>query len=358
MESRKIIHIDMDAFYASIEQRDYPQYKGKPLAVGYSGDRGVVAAASYEARKYGVHSAMASKTAKRKCPHLIFLPARFGVYKEVSRQIRDIFFDYTDLVEPLSLDEAFLDVTNNHKQIASATQIAQEIKERIYQETSLTASAGVSFNKFLAKIASDQNKPDGLYVIRPRDAEDFLAKLPIERFFGVGKVTAEKMHRMGVNTGADLRTKSEAELVNAFGKAGHVYYLNVRAIDERAVEPNRIRKSIGAENTFATDIGTYGELEGILKELSEDVFNKVSKNSFTGRTVTIKIKYADFKVISRSKTLSKTIDKQEVLFDTGRELLHNVDISPTVRLLGISVKKPDSDEWKEGLQLEIDFENC
>jgi len=232
---RKIIHIDMDAFFASIEQRDNPDYRGKPLAVGYPGARGVVAAASYEARQYGVRSAMASKTALRKCPHLIFVLPRFDVYKSVSRQIMDIFHEYTDLVEPLSLDEAFLDVTENFKQMASATQIAQEIKQKITDTVGLTASAGVSFNKFLAKIASDYKKPNGLFVVRPDEAERFVETLVVEQFYGVGKVTAERMHQLGIKTGADLKQWSEQNLVANFGKAGHVYYQNARAIDDSTV---------------------------------------------------------------------------------------------------------------------------
>ena len=345
----------MDAFFASIEQRDFPEYKGKALAVGYSGARGVVAAASYEARKYGVRSAMPSTTALRKCPNLIFVPARFDVYKEVSRQIRDVFLEYTDLVEPLSLDEAFLDVTVNYKGMRSATQIAMEIKARIFETTSLTASAGVSFNKFLAKIASDQNKPNGIFVIEPRHAENFLAELPIERFFGIGKVTAEKMHLMSIRNGFDLKQKSEADLVHAFGKVGKFYYSNARAIDERPVEPNRIRKSIGAETTFLTDIDSYDELEVSLKELCEEVIGRINKNSFAGRTITLKLKYTDFRVINRSKTLLVSVTDFKTLFQIGTELLHNINISPTVRLLGISVRKPDNIEWKDNLQLEIDF---
>ncbi len=347
----------MDAFYASIEQRDFPEYRGKPLAVGYSGACGVVAAASYEARKYGVHSAMPSATALRKCPELIFVPARFSVYKEVSRQIRSVFLEYTELVEPLSLDEAFLDITVNHKQMRSATQIAQEIKKRIFEETSLTASVGVSFNKFLAKIASDQNKPNGIFVIEPKKAEAFLEKLPVERFFGVGKVTAKKMFAMGIRNGLDLKQKTEEELVHAFGKAGHSYYLNARAIDEREVEPNRIRKSIGAENTFLTDIDSYSELDTHLREVCEEVAQRINKNSFEGRTVTLKLKYADFRIISRSKTLLTPVTDQETLYNTAAELLHNTDITPTVRLLGVSVKKSESMELKTAIQLEIDFEN-
>lgn len=259
----------MDAFYASIEQRDNPEFRGKPVAVGYSGRRGVVAAASYEARKYGVRSAMPSRTAIAKCPELIFAPPRFDVYRKVSNEIREIFLDYTDLVEPLSLDEAFLDITVNYKNIPSATLIVREIKLRIREQTGLTASAGVSVNKFLAKIASDFRKPDGLFVIKPEAAADFVANLEIERFFGIGKVTAEKMHRMGIHTGADLRTFDEQTLVASFGKAGHSYYRYARGIDNREVQPDRIRKSVGAESTFLEDIGTVEELAKELVTIRE-----------------------------------------------------------------------------------------
>ena len=268
----------MDAFYASIEQRDNEEYRGKPLAVGYAGDRGVVAAASYEARKYGVRSAMASKTALRKCPHLIFVLPRFDIYKHVSNQIMDIFLEYTDLVEPLSLDEAFLDVTKNYKNIPYATQIAKEIKKKIYDATSLNASAGVSYNKFLAKIASDYKKPNGLFIIKPKDAEAFVESLPIERFFGVGKVTAQKMHQLGIKDGLELKSRSESSLVAAFGKAGHMYYLNARAIDDRKVEPNRERKSVGAENTFSKDIESLEELAVELDEIAKDVIERIKES--------------------------------------------------------------------------------
>lgn len=354
---RKIIHIDMDAFYASIEQRDNPEYRGKPLAVGYSGDRGVVAAASYEARKYGIRSAMASKTAKRKCPHLIFVPARFDVYRAVSRQVMDIFLEYTDMVEPLSLDEAFLDVTENHKNIPYATQIAKEIKRKILVATGLTASAGISYNKFLAKIASDHNKPNGLFVIKPKDAEKFVDNMVIEQFFGVGKVTASKMHRLGIKTGYDLKQKSEEELVNIFGKAGHIYYQNARAIDEREVEPDRIRKSIGAEYTFDRDIDSYDELEAELKEIAEDVINRIDKRRFKGRTITLKIKFADFKIITRSKTFLFVIDDYETLYNIGEDLLKEVDIAPKVRLLGLTVKNTDHSNWSGPIQLSFDFKD-
>lgn len=353
---RKIIHIDMDAFYASIEQRDNEEYRGKPLAVGYSGDRGVVAAASYEARRYGVRSAMASKTALRKCPHLIFVPARFDVYKSVSRQIRDIFFEYTDLVEPLSLDEAFLDVTENHKNILYATQIAKDIKKRIYEETSLTSSAGVSYNKFLAKIASDYDKPNGLFVIKPKDAEVFVENLPIEQFFGVGKVTAKKMHRLGIKTGLDLKMKTEEQLVGVFGKVGHIYYQNARAIDDRMVDPNRIRKSVGAENTFDRDIDSFEELAGELVGIAADVTERITRSAFKGRTVTLKAKYADFKIITRSRTLPYPVTSYEDLYNTGIELLKEIDISGKIRLLGLSIKKSDSMIWADGIQLRINFE--
>ncbi|NDW10098.1 DNA polymerase IV [Dysgonomonas sp. 520] len=354
---RKIIHIDMDAFYASIEQRDNPEYRGKPVAVGYSGDRGVVAAASYEARQFGVHSAMASKTAKRKCPQLIFVPARFDVYREVSRQIRDIFLEYTDLVEPLSLDEAFLDVTDNHKGIASATQIAQEIKKRIKEETGLTASAGVSFNKFLAKIASDYNKPDGLFIIKPKVAEQFVESLPIERFFGVGKVTAMKMHQMGIETGADLKRRTEVQLMTIFGKAGHIYYQNARAIDDRPVEPNRIRKSIGAEITFSTDIDDIAELGTKLSEVAQDVIERIGKRDFLGRTVTLKLKFADFKVITRSKTVALPVTSFHTLFEIGFDLLRQVDLSPRVRLIGLSIKNMDDESDQFAIQLKLPFKD-
>ncbi|NDV68098.1 DNA polymerase IV [Dysgonomonas sp. 25] len=353
---RKIIHIDMDAFYASIEQRDNEAYRGKALAVGYSGPRGVVAAASYEARRYGVRSAMSSQMALRKCPHLIFVPARFDVYRDISRQIMEIFHEYTDLVEPLSLDEAFLDVTENHKGIPSATQIAQEIKARILEQTNLTASAGVSYNKFLAKIASDYQKPDGLFVIRPKAAERFIETLAVEQFFGVGKVTAQYMHQMGIRTGLDLKMRTEQELVAHFGKAGHIYYQNARGIDERAVEPFRIRKSLGAETTFERDIDIFDELSFELQAIAKEVIERVGKKDFKGRTVTLKIKYADFKIITRSKTLPYPVEDYDTLYQTGVELLAQVDITPKVRLIGLTVKRNDETDWNDAIQLTIDFD--
>lgn len=347
----------MDAFYASIEQRDNEGYQGKPLAVGYAGDRGVVAAASYEARKYGVKSAMPSKTALRKCPHLIFVPARFDVYKYVSNQIMDIFLEYTDLVEPLSLDEAFLDVTENHKNIPYATQIAKEIKKKIYETTSLNASAGVSYNKFLAKIASDYKKPNALFVIRPKDAEAFVESLPIERFYGVGKVTAQKMHQLGIKDGLELKSRSEAELVANFGKAGHMYYMNARAIDDRKVEPNRERKSVGAENTFSSDIESLDELAIELDEIAQDVINRIERSGFLGRTITLKAKYADFRIITRSKTLIAAVTDYSTLYNTGFELMKDIDLSAKVRLLGLSIKNVDNVIWHDAIQLSLDFKD-
>jgi len=341
---RKIIHIDMDAFFASVEQRDNPDYKGKPLAVGYAGARGVVAAASYEARKYGVHSAMASTTALRKCPQLIFVLPRFDVYKSVSRQIMEIFHEYTDLVEPLSLDEAFLDVTENHKQIASATQIAQEIRQKIAERVGLTASAGVSFNKFLAKIASDYKKPNGLFVVKPEIAGQFVESLAIEQFYGVGKVTAERMHQLGIRTGADLKQWSEQGLVSNFGKAGYIYYQNARAIDERPVQSQRIRKSVSSETTFEKNLNTYEDLLPELENIARDVIRYISKNNYKGRTVSLKIKYADFRIISRSKTFPTFISDYETLYTAGSDLLKLVDLSTSVRLIGIGIRNNELEE--------------
>lgn len=348
----------MDAFYASIEQRDNEAYRGKPLAVGYAGPRGVVAAASYEARRYGVRSAMPSKTALRKCSHLIFTSARFDVYKSVSKQIMEIFHEYTDLVEPLSLDEAFLDVTENHKNIPSATQIAEEIKQKIFETTQLTASAGVSFNKFLAKIASDQNKPNGIFVVKPKVAEQFVETLPIERFFGVGKVTAKLMHQLGIKTGWDLKQRSEHELVAYFGKAGHIYYQNARAIDDRPVESHRIRKSVSSETTFDQDIDDLNILAIELDTVARDAFEYIEKKRFRGRTVTLKLKYADFKIATRSKTFSSYVSDYETFYKAGYDLLQNVDLSPKVRLIGLGLKNNEEEiGWGDAVQLRINFED-
>ncbi len=357
---RKIIHIDMDAFYASIEQRDNPEYRGKPLAVGYSGDRGVVAAASYEARKFGIHSAMPSKTALKKCPHLIFAPARFDVYKSVSQQIMSIFFEYTPLVEPLSLDEAFLDVTENLKNMPSATLIAREIKQRIKAETGLTASAGVSVNKFLAKIASDYRKPDGLFVITPDMVEKFVEGLPIEKFFGIGKVTAEKMHALGISSGIDLKQQSEEMLVYHFGKVGRYYYGCARGIDERVVNPDRIRKSMGAENTFLSDLGSVDELSNELHSIAEEVWQRISSRNFYGRTVTLKVKYADFEQITRSKTQLHQIKNFDEFWSVAHDLLEQVDLSrKKVRLIGLTQSNAEDSleqPLQQAVQLKLNFE--
>ncbi len=343
----------MDAFYASIEQRDFPELRGRPLAVGYAGARGVVAAASYEARAYGVRSAMASQTALKKCPGLLFRPARFDVYRRDSEIIRKIFLEYTDLVEPLSLDEAYLDVTRNHQDNPSATRIAREIKRRIKEETGLTASAGVSYNKFLAKIASDYRKPDGLLVIPPEEAERFVAALPIESFYGIGKVTAEKMHRMGIHTGEDLRRCSERTLREAFGKAGESYYRYARAIDDREVSPSRARKSLGAETTFMEDLGDREALHKELEGVRQEVWERLMKRGFYGRTVTLKVKYSDFRQITRSRTLLHRITDRGEFHRISSELLEEVPLYNKVRLLGISVSNPEDSVRPYQLRLEF-----
>lgn len=342
--TRKIIHIDMDAFYASIEQRDNPEYKGRPLAVGYGGKRGVVAAASYEARRYGVHSAMASVVALRRCPSLIFVLPRFDVYKSVSKQIMQIFREYTSKVEPLSLDEAFLDVTHNNKQMKSATLIAQEIRQKIFNQTSLTASAGVSYNKFLAKVASDIQKPNGLSVITPDQAEGFLEELDIEKFFGVGKVTAQRMHQLNIRKGKDLKQLSEIDLAHHFGKAGLMYYQYVRGIDDRQVDSEHVRKSLGAEETFSDDLHEMVDLLSALDEIAIEVSRRAEKRKFYAKTITLKIKYADFEIITRSKTVNYYLRTYDNLFELGKELLLQVeDVDKRgVRLLGLTLKNPDT----------------
>lgn len=346
----------MDAFYASVEQRDNPELRGKAVAVGYGEARGVVSAASYEARKYGVYSSMPSLTAKNKCPGLIFVPLRFDVYHEVSTQIREIFLEYTDLVEPLSLDEAFLDVTVNHKNNPSATLIAKEIRRKIFETTGLTASAGVSVNKFLAKIASDYNKPDGIFVIPPENAETFVESLKIEQFFGVGKVTAKKMHDNGIFTGYDLKQHSENSLVRLFGKMGHDLYANARGVDRREVEPNRITKSISNETTFLQDKDNRILLTVELYHLAKEVFGRMQEENFFGKTITIKVKYADFKIITRSKTLPQKILDFRPMWTVAREIMKQVDLSEKpVRLIGFGVgNAPDEPESKR-MQLKLDL---
>jgi len=347
----------MDAFYASVEQRDHPELRGKPIAVGGAGMRGVVASASYEARKFGVRSAMPSVTARRLCPQLIFVRSRFDVYRDVSHQIRDIFFEYTSLVEPLSLDEAYLDVTHPKRGPQSATLIAEEIRRRIRKETGLTASAGVSFNKFLAKVASDINKPDGMKVITPEEALPFLEELPIEAFHGIGKVTAEKMRRMGIFNGAGLKACSEVELVKRFGKVGRHYYRIVRADDEREVNPNHIRKSIGAERTYKEDITDIREMKEKLSYLAEVVYKYMEKADNFGRTVTIKAKMPDFKVITRSRTFAAEVRHLESLAAIAHELLEeNKNDLESVRLLGLSVSNLSREQEAGGIQLEFNFE--
>lgn len=347
----------MDAFYASVEQRDHPELKGKPVAVGGSSLRGVVASASYEARKYGVRSAMPSITAKRLCPELVFVKSRFDVYRTVSHQIRDIFFSYTDLVEPLSLDEAYLDVSEPKKGPRSATLIAQQIRQEIQEETQLTASAGVSFNKFLAKVASDINKPNGIKVILPHEARVFLDDLPIHKFHGIGKVTAKKMKQMGIFSGKDLLSWSQLNLVRQFGKAGLHYYKMVRAEDDRPVNPNRIRKSIGAERTFFKDLSDLSEMKEKLRHISQVVYDYMEKSDNYGRSVTLKIKSADFKISTRSKTFTSELRKYKLLLQTVYELLEsNQEELQAVRLLGVSVSNLSKETEGEGIQLEFDFE--
>lgn len=346
----------MDAFYASVEQRDRPELKGKPVAVGGSSLRGVVASASYEARKYGVRSAMPSVRAARICPGLIFVKSRFGVYREVSQQIRAIFLEYTDLVEPLSLDEAYLDVTTNKMGIKSAMKIAMEIRAKIKERTQLTASAGVSFNKFLAKTASDINKPDGMKVILPDEAIAFLEALPVHKFHGIGKVTAAKMKRMGLHTGADLKKLDEIELVKRFGKVGRHYFRIVRADDQRQVNPNRIRKSIGAERTFKEDLTKLEDMKMKLTYLSEIVFKYMEEKANFGRTVTIKIKSSEFKISTRSKSFGSEVRKLEDLIQVTHELLENNEEEINeVRLLGVSISNLEREQEGEGIQLEFDF---
>nr|WP_270049193.1 DNA polymerase IV [Cyclonatronum proteinivorum] len=336
---RKIIHVDMDAFFASVEQLDAPELRGKPVVVGGSPDgRGVVAAASYEARKYGIRSAMPARRAVKLCPHLIFVKSRFERYKEISAQIREIFYSFTDLVEPLSLDEAYLDITENKRGIASARQLARLIKEEIKAKTGLTASAGVAVNKFVAKIASDLNKPDGLAVITPEKMIPFLEQLPVGKFHGVGKATEAKMHGLHLFTGADLKKLSEPELLRHFGKVGHFYYNIVRGIDDRPVKPNRIRKSVGAENTFSEDLQTLPEMKARLSVIAAKLAERMQRAGAMGKTITLKVRYEDFESVTRSRTLDHLTDREDELFQVALSLLDQTraGIRP-VRLLGISV---------------------
>ncbi|MGK9283211.1 DNA polymerase IV [Sinorhizobium meliloti] len=351
---RKIIHIDMDAFYASVEQRDNPELRGKPVAVGYPEARGVVAAASYEARKFGVHSAMPSVTAKRKCPELIFVPHRFDVYRAVSRQIQAIFAEYTPLIEPLSLDEAYLDVTENLKGMQLATEIAEQIRARIRAETQLTASAGVSYNKFLAKIASDQRKPDGLFVITPKHGPDFVQALPVKKFHGVGPATAEKMKRLGIETGADLKSRDLAFLQQHFGKSGPYFYWIARGIDEREVKPDRIRKSIGAEDTFREDVHDLEAARAGLEPLIDKVWHYCEASGIRGKTVTLKVKWADFTQITRSKTIVAPIASAAEMGEIVELLLSPIfPAAKGIRLLGVTLSSLDPVADRSGPQLAL-----
>ena len=354
----------MDAFYASVEQLDNPELRGKPIAVGGSSQRGVVSAASYEARKFGVRSAMSSVIAKRNCPDLIFVKSRFDRYREISQQIRIIFFEYTDLVEPLSLDEAYLDVTENKMGNPSATMIAREIRAKIKEKTGLNASAGISINKFIAKVASDINKPNGQKTVHPQEVSEFLEQLEIRKFYGVGKVTAEKMYRLGIFTGKDLKSKSEEYLADHFGKHGPYYYNVVRGIHESEVKPNRMRKSLGAERTFSENISSEIFMLEKLTNIAEEIERRLQKSKVAGKTVTLKIKYSDFTLQTRSKTISYYISSKELILELAKELLYQEKMKDSVRLLGISLSNLNTDktsakekeEKKEVVvQLKFDF---
>lgn len=328
----------MDAFFASVEQRDNPDLRGKPVAVGGSSKRGVVAAASYEARKFGVRSAMASVTAKRRCPDLIFVKHRFEVYREVSQQIRAIFHTHSDLVEPLSLDEAFIDVTNDKMAIGNATRIAEMIREEIRKQTRLTASAGVSYNKFLAKIASDENKPDGICVIKPHQGADFVARLPVRRFFGVGPKTAERMAKLDIHIGADLRSQSQDFLRQHFGKSAGYLFRASRGVDHREVRSNRIRKSVGGERTYGDDLVSDTDIQDAFERIIDIVWSSIEKSGAKGRTVTFKAKYVDFRQVTRSKSADDYIDGRDEFARISRELLALITpLEKGVRLLGLTL---------------------
>lgn len=356
-EQRKIIHIDMDAFYASIEQRDFPEYRGKPIAVGREGARSVVSTASYEARKFGVRSAMPSMSAMRLCPHLIFVEGRMDVYKAVSRQIREIFYRYTDVVEPLSLDEAFLDVTLNKPGIELAVDIARRIKAEIAEELNLTASAGVSYNKFLAKIASDFRKPDGLFTIHPSRAQAFIDQLPIEMFWGVGKATASRMHALSITNGRDLRERDLDFLIRQFGKAGVLYYKCARGIDDRPVEAVRVRKSVGCEHTFPEDVTADAARHRELLQVVRELTKRLERSMFRGNTLTIKVKFPDFTQRTRCMTVTDCLMGYEDILPLAHQLLDGLETGTRpFRLLGLSVSNPVDDrngeDWE---QLWLDF---
>lgn len=357
-QTRKIIHVDMDAFYASVEQRDNPALRGKPLAVGGAAARGVVAAASYEARDFGVHSAMPSVTALRKCPQLIFVKPRFEVYRAVSQQIRAIFAEYTPLIEPLSLDEAYLDVTENLKDMPIATAIAEDIRAKIKSVTGLNASAGISYNKFLAKMASDLNKPNGQAVITPKNGPAFVEGLAVKKFHGVGPATAEKMRKLGIETGADLKAQSLQFLAQHFGKSGPYFYGLARGIDERPVNPDRVRKSVGAEDTFGQDIDDLEAATSELKPLAEKVWNSCRTAGFRGKTITLKIKFADFQQITRTRTAPMPFADGQDILEAASSLLASVyPFKQSVRLLGVTLSSLsegsviDADHPQLGLDL-------
>jgi DNA polymerase-4 len=353
---RKIIHVDMDAFYASVAELDNPELRGKAIAVGGSEIRGVVSAASYEARKFGVKSAMSSFLAKQKCPHLIFVKSDFDRYKELSSKIREIFYEYTDLVEPLSLDEAYLDVTENKKGNPSANDIAREIRERIFEKTGLRASAGISINKFIAKVASDINKPNGQKTIHPEEVLQFLAALPVNKFYGVGKVTAAKMYNLGIFKGNDLKKKSVEELVKLFGKSGTHYYNIVRGIHNSAVKPNRIRKSIAAERTFSENLSSEIFMIERLSKIADELERRMKKTDTKGKTITLKIKYSDFTQQTRSKTKVNFMQTKKEFFPVVKELLYQDKLVNSVRLLGLSFGNLNTEEvvpfW---VQLQFEF---
>ncbi|MFV8351410.1 DNA polymerase IV [Flavobacterium sp. XS2P14] len=354
--NRKIIHVDMDAFYASVEQMDNPLLRGKPIAVGGSENRGVVAAASYEARKFGVRSAISGVMAKKNCPELIFVRPRFDRYKEISSKIQKIFYEYTDLVEPLSLDEAYLDVTNNKKGNLSATLLAQEIRQRIFDEVGLTASAGISVNKFVAKIASDFNKPNGQKTVRPDEVLAFLEELPIRKFYGVGKVTTEKMYQLGIFTGIELKNKSLEFLEKHFGKSGTFYYNVVRGIHNSLVKSNRITKSVAAEHTFDVNLSSEVFMMEQLEIIAIALEKRLKKHNVAGKTITLKIKYSDFSQQTRSKTLPYFIADKTLILEVVKELLYQERMKDSVRLLGISLNNLNTEQKKYVVvQLKFDF---
>jgi DNA polymerase-4 len=353
---RKIIHIDMDAFYASVEQMDNPELRGKPIAVGGAENRGVVSAASYEARKFGVRSAISGVLAKKNCPELIFVRPRFDRYKEISKKIHKIFHEYTDLVEPLSLDEAYLDVTKNKKGNPSASLLAQEIRARIFNEVGLTASAGISVNKFVAKIASDYNKPNGQKTVNPDEVISFLEQLPIQKFYGVGKVTAEKMFQLGIFTGLDLKNKPVEFLEKHFGKSGGFYYNVVRGIHNSEVKSNRITKSVAAEHTFDINLSSEIFMLEKLEKIASELERRLKKHQISGKTITLKIKYSDFSQQTRSKTMPYFISDKALIYETVKELLYQEKMKDSVRLLGISLSNLNTEIKKTVVvQLKFDF---